>query len=148
MTKRINHMSHGLGEHVTGHAVKGNIARDGAPKLVQPVMVHDGMTKQTEGGATALGGDHASAVDALTGNVVVPGARNVSQAGWGNGGIQNGHPLAKAPGSKNLKPVPPSFGMKDDGTMHALGEAMLSEAFAASAGDDRMAHGRDAKGRK
>jgi hypothetical protein len=106
------------------------------------------MTKQTSAGQTALGGDHASAVDSLTGNVVVPGTRNVAQAGWGNGGIQNGHPLAKVPGSKNLKPVPPSFGMKGDPAMHQLGEAMIAEAFANSAGDDCMAHGRGKDGRK
>ena len=44
--KTFSHMSHGLGDHATGHAVAGNIARDGAPKKVSPVAVHDGIEHQ------------------------------------------------------------------------------------------------------
>jgi hypothetical protein len=143
---KINHQSHGDAAK-QGHAVPGNLARDGAPKCVQPVMVHDGMKRQTAAGQTALGGDHASAVDSLTGNVVVPGNGKCAP-GWGNSGVQSGHPLAKIPGSKNLKPVPPSFGMKGDPAMHELGEAMIAEAFANATGDDRTAHGRGSDGRR
>ncbi len=36
----VSHDSHGAGDYATGHAVSGNIARDGAPKHVHPVTVH------------------------------------------------------------------------------------------------------------
>jgi hypothetical protein len=150
----ISHLTHGGGDHVTGHAVQGNIARDGAPKNVRAVPVHGGMAKQTKSGALARGRDQASAIDSLSGNVVVPGAPNVAQAGWGNSGIaNNGHPLAKRPASKNLKPVSVTPGMRSRGVkargpLPEIGASILAEAFRAAAPDDRMAHGRDKSGRK
>jgi hypothetical protein len=43
---KISHVSHGLGDHAVGHAVKGNPARDGAPKRVTPIEHAFGMTHQ------------------------------------------------------------------------------------------------------
>ncbi len=148
-----HHASHGLGDHVEGHAVKGNIARDGAPKRVHDIKVHGGMVKHTaDGSYRAFGGDHASAINSLSG-VTVPAARNTSTPGYGNAGVQSGHPFAKAPGSKNLKPVPPSFGMRSRSAapntdMHALGAAILDAAFSVGSPDDKAAHGRGPDGRK
>ena len=89
-----------------------------------------------DGSYRAFGGDHASAIDSLSG-VTVPAARNTSTPGYGKAGVQSGHPFAKAPGSKTLKPIPPSFGMRSrsaapDTDMHALGAAILDAAFAAA----------------
>jgi hypothetical protein len=147
----ISHISHGQGQHLTGHAGK-NIATDGAPKRVSAVPFHGGMSKQSKSGAASLGGDHASALDSLSGVAVVPGAIKTAP-GYGNAGIQSGHPFAKAPAGKNLKAVAPGFGMKARGAipadaMHQVGEAMLAEAFANSGGDDRAAHGRKPDGSK
>jgi hypothetical protein len=144
--KKISHSDsrEHIGEHHSVHA--GNIARDGGKPKGGDVMVHPGMTKRTESGALALGGHHASAIDALSGQVTVPGAVKATP-GYGNSGVQNGHPFAKAPAGKNLKPVPAAFGMRSRSdtpadAMHAIGEKMLDEAFAASGADDRAAHGR------
>jgi len=148
-----HHASHGLGDHGEGHAVKGNIARDGAPKRVHDVRIHGGMVRHTaDGNYRAFGGDHASAIDSLSG-VIVPAAGNTSTPGYGNAGVQSGHLFAKPPGSKNLKPVPPSFGMRSrsaapDTDMHALGAAILDAAFSAGSPDDRAAHGRKPGGSK
>jgi hypothetical protein len=148
----VSHVSHGGGDHVTGHAVKGNIARDGAPKHVRVTPVHGGMTRQVQGQPITGGGHVASALDAISGQTVVPGIPN-STPGYGNTGVQSGHPLAKAPGGKNLKPVAPSFGMRSrgpspDSAMHEIGEAMIAEAFANSSRDDRVAHGCGGDGRR
>jgi hypothetical protein len=145
----VNHMSHGQADH-DGHHVPGNLARDGKGKLNRPVPVHGGMSKQTKAGGLALGGNHASALDALSGAAVVPGQVK-AQSGWGNAGVQSGHPFARAPGSKNLRPVPVAFGQRSrgpnpDSAMHEIGQAMPDEAFANSSRDDCDAHGR--KGRK
>jgi hypothetical protein len=125
-----SHDSHGFGPVRTGHE-HSDIARDGAPKRVHSIAVHDGMSKRTKTGAVALGGNHASAIDALSGATVVPGAVT-AQAGYGNSGIQSGHPFAKPPGSKRLTPVRAAFGMKDEGgnvpNLEELGRAVLAEA--------------------
>jgi len=44
------------------HGVKGNIARDGAPKRMHPVSVHNGMTRQQSDAAGIGGQGHATAV--------------------------------------------------------------------------------------
>jgi hypothetical protein len=142
----VSHRSIGGGDAVTGHAGK-NVATDGAAKKVYDVAVHPGMTRKTQSGVLATGGDAATYLDALTGNVV--GGAVKSAPGWGSSGIQSGHPLAKAPGSKTLTEVAPAFGMKNKdgdhrpGQIAALGEAILKEAFASSCRDDRVAHGRN-----
>ncbi len=61
--KTFSHMSHGLGDHATGHAVARNIARDGAPKKVSPVAVHDGMTSLQKAGMNIGGQGHATVED-------------------------------------------------------------------------------------
>jgi hypothetical protein len=148
-----HHASHGLGDHVEGHAVKGNIARDGAPKRVHDIKVHGGMVKHTaDGSFRAFAGDDASYLDSISG-ASVPAARNTSTPGYGNAGVQSGHPFAKPPGGKNLKPVPPSFGMRSRSAapntdMHALGAAILDAAFSVGSPDDKAAHGRKPDGSK
>jgi hypothetical protein len=142
------HTSHGLGPAHEGHAEPGNIARDGAPKKVHSVAIHGGMSKQTKSGYVAFGGDHASAIDSLSGNTVP--AANMAAPGWGNAGVQSGHPFAKAPASKVARPTPPSFGQRSRTAPHSaeLGAAILQEAFKNSASDDCVAHGRKRDGSK
>jgi hypothetical protein len=144
----VSHVSHGQGDHATGHAVKGNIARDGAPKRIEAVAVHGGMSRTTNGNTITGGGHAASALDSLTG-ATVPAARNTAQAGWGNKGVRDGNPTAKPPGpQKKLTRVAPAFGMRSrtneghQSPLHELGEAVLDAAFSASTRDDQMAHRR------
>jgi hypothetical protein len=150
MAAKINHMSHGFGPMRDGHA-HSDIARDGAPKRVHPINVHSAMKTRTQSGGDALSGHEASGIDSVSG-ATVPG--NVTATpGYGNAGVQSGHPLAKAPGAKRLTPVAPSFGQRSrgprpDDNLHALGTAMLAEAFAASDGADCAAHGRNRDGTK
>jgi len=127
--KRINHISHGLGDVVTGHA-HSDIARDGAPKKIHAINVHDGMRTRSKSGYHAMSGHEASAIDSLTGQATVPGSIK-STPGYGNSGVQSGHPFAKAPGGKRLAPVRPAFGMKDkEGRdLEELGRAMLAQAI-------------------
>jgi len=80
------------------------------PKHQSDLQIHGGMVRQTKSGP-AFGGDHASAMDSLSGQVVVPG-RVKSAPGWGNDTARSGHPLAKPPGSKNLSAVQPVPGQR------------------------------------
>ena|ERR1700720_358123 len=124
---RINHLSHGLGDAVTGHTHPGNIARDGAPKKVHAVNVHSGMRTRSKSGADAMSGHEASAIDSLTGQATVPGSIK-SAPGYGNSGVQSGHPFATAPGGKRLTPVRAAFGMKSADNLEELGRAVLAQA--------------------
>jgi hypothetical protein len=126
--KRINHLSHGLGDHVTGHTHPGNIARDGAPKKMHAINVHSGMRTRSKSGYDAMSGHEASAIDSLTGQATVPGSIK-STPGYGNSGVQSGHPLARAPGAKRLTPARPAFGMKSETDLHELGRAVLAQAI-------------------
>lgn len=148
----VSHVSHGGGEHVTGHAVPGNVARDGAPKHISVTPIHGGMVRQVQGEPITGGGHHASALDAISGQTVVPGSIK-STPGYGNAGVQSGNPLGRAPGGKNLGRVSVSFGMRSrgpnpDSAMHEIGEAMIAEAFANSGSDDRQAHARGRDGKR
>lgn len=127
----------------------------GREKYQSNLVVHGGMVRQTKNGP-AFGGDHASAMDSLTGLAVVPGSVK-SAPGWGNAGARSGHPLAKPPGGKNLSPVQPSPGMRsrvgetfndaapgqnakrkpDSEMLRSLGKQILAEATCSS--DDAMA---------
>jgi len=64
----VGHNSHGGGDVTTGHTHPGNIARDGKPKNVHPVMVHAGMTRQQNGKTVTL----SSIPDASNPNVADP----------------------------------------------------------------------------
>jgi hypothetical protein len=143
---KINHISHGLGPANEGHHVPGNIARDGAPKRVHAINVHDGMRTRSKSGGDALSGHEASGIDAVSGSAFVPGAITTAP----DAGVQSGHPFAKAPGSKNLKTPEPSFGQRSRTRQHSpeLGEAILKQAFEASNADDCAAHGRNRDGSK
>jgi len=103
----VSHDSHGMGDHVTGHAVSGNIARDGAPKHVHPVTLHGGMTARQQS-LNAMG--HATAV--------APDANPAS-------------PLTKEPQGKTLAPVQAKPGMRSRTSPHdpALGAAILASAL-------------------
>lgn len=150
-----HHASHGLGADTPArHGKRPNIARDATRgKRVHDIKINGAMVRHTaDGSYRAFGGDHASAINSLSG-VTVPAARNTSTPGYGNAGVQSGHPFAKPPGSKNLKPVPPSFGMRSRSAapntdMHALGAAILDAAFSAGSPDDRAAHARKPDGSK
>jgi hypothetical protein len=89
--------------------VKGNIARDGAPKRMHPVSVHNGMTDRQQ----ALAGmGHA--------NATAPDANPAS-------------PLSKEPQGKAFvgAPIPVKPGMHTPGRDHdpMLGAAILAEAL-------------------
>jgi hypothetical protein len=107
MANKISHLSHGLGDHIAGHSDPGNIARDGAPKRVQPTMVHDGMTERQKSGF-AMG--HA--------NATAPDANPAS-------------PVSKEPAGKHY-PTPQAVpGQRSRTSQHsaALGAAILANAL-------------------
>ena len=106
----------------------------GKPKHDGDLKIHGGMIRQTESGP-AFGGDHASAMDSLTGLKTVPG-----KPGEG----APAHPLTAAAGAKNYASAKPVIGHRSRTAPHEskLGEALLAEAFDASGTDDCMAHGR------
>jgi hypothetical protein len=142
-------------ETAARHGDRPNIARDaGRAKHVHDVKIHGGMVKVTKGGALAFGGDHATAMDSLTGLAVVPDK---------SGAVATAHPLTTPPKAKNLSaPMPhPSMrsrvndplhggapgeahakGRPDADALRELGDLVIAEGFANSASDDRMAHGR------
>lgn len=134
MATRINHLSHGMGEAITGHSVPGNLARDGAPKKLHEIAVNSGMRATLKSGGDALSGHEASAIDAMSGATVQPGkTTSTAKPGWGNGTMQTGHPFATPPGSKRLTEAKPSWGAKDGdgkdcGDLADLGRAVLAEA--------------------
>ncbi len=105
----VSHNSHGLGQHAEGHAVAGNIARDGGKKNVRPILTHGGMTKR-QVSMNAMGHAHATAPDANPAS-----------------------PMTKEPGAKVLTPPAIKPGMKNrtsPGTdLHELGRAILATAL-------------------
>lgn len=85
--------------------VKLALGRAPKPKraFTDATPIHAGMAVQTHAGE-AYGGDHRSAVDALTGLAIVPGK---------DGKVATAHPLTKiAPGKPGMGPVPRAFGMR------------------------------------
>jgi hypothetical protein len=87
----VSHHSHGAGTHVEGHAVLGNIARDGAPKRHTDVMVNPGMVAKSR--KTGLLHTHAHSIDYTDSDP--------------------GNPLkAGPPRGKDLRPVPIKPGMR------------------------------------
>jgi len=130
MSKVVNHISHGLGDHVTGHH-RPNVAQDGAPKKIHAIEVAHGMRTKSQSGADALSGHHASAIDSLTG-ATVPERGSNTQPGWGAGTVRTGNPLVHPPGSKNLRSVAvhPKMtrGADAHNKMRELGRAILDEA--------------------
>jgi hypothetical protein len=102
----VSHDSHGGGDVVTGHAAPG-IARDGAPKRVEKVLIHGGMTSRQ---LALKGMQH--------GNSTEPDANPSS-------------PLSKEPQGKRLAPVAVTPGMRSRTAPHdaALGTAILDAAL-------------------
>ncbi len=133
MRKVINHISHGLGDHVTGNR-GGTLGRNGAPKKIAPIMVHPGMVTRTASSGDAYSGQHKSALDSLTGATVPTGRGTASAPGWGQGTVRSGNPMAHAPASKNLRPVAIKPGMRSRTSNHTddqlaeLGRAVLAQA--------------------
>jgi hypothetical protein len=103
--EKVSHDSHGLGDAARGHA-HPDIARDGAPKRVEKVLVHGGMTRRQMAGF-AMG--HA--------NATAPDANPAS-------------PLSKEPQGKNFAPVRAVPGQRSRTSQHnpALGAAILASA--------------------
>lgn len=98
-----------------------DMARAGAPKRLDVVSPHNGMVTQTKAGATALGGDHKSAIDSLTGQVVVPGQ---------DGNQATAHPLVAPPLAKDHdRPLPTTPGTRSR-TSDPLGGAEPGVAHA------------------
>jgi len=129
-------------EEAARHGDRPNIARD-APrgKTAYDVKIAAGMQTVTKGGVSAFGGDHKSALDSLSGQVVVPGKP---------GEAATAHPLTAPPTAKNLKPVAPAWGMKSRGpfdhdTCQAIGRAMLDEATCDQGTKDALGIGRGSK---
>lgn len=137
--------SHGAAADVPArHGDKPNIARDaGKAKHVYDVKIHGGMSKQTKSGPMAFGGDHASAIDSLSGREVVPGK---------DGSVAAAHPLTAAPTAKNLAPVKASWGNRSrtgpiarsltDSTPHAIGQCLVDEAMCDQNTKDALGYGR------
>ncbi len=98
--------------------VKGNIARDGAPKALHPVSIHNGMTERQR---SLAGMGHA--------NASAPDANPAS-------------PMNKEPGRKEFPAAKPVIGHRSRNAPHsaALGDAILQEAFKSSALDDCVAY--------
>jgi hypothetical protein len=103
----VSHNSHGLGDHVTGHAVPGNLARDGVAKRVEKTLVHGGMTERQ---LALKGMQHA--------NAVAPDANPQS-------------PLTKEPGRKTFAPVQAVPGQRSRTSKHdpLIGAAILASAL-------------------
>ena len=148
------HDSHGLGPARTGHAVPGNVARDGKAKNVHSVKIHGGMNKQTTSGFVAGGGNHASA--AWTHYPVQP-FQCAAIAPRPDGATPEQQTARRSPSrldqsvSSRRNPLSECARDQNEGSptpMHELGEAMLAAAFEASGSDDRQAHGRGRDGSK
>lgn len=127
------------------HGDKPNLARDASRgKAAFDLKIHGGMNTVTKSGTAAFGGDHKSAIDSLSGQVVVPGKP---------GSAPTAHPLTAPPVAKNYKPVPAVPGMRSRttdspgpgqvGANHergkgryadhiALGKAIIGEALASA----------------
>jgi hypothetical protein len=98
---KFSHMSHGSGEHATGHAGK-TIARDGAPKKVTPVMHHPAMTRQQTDVAGLGGLGHPTAT--IDGGQTVATSAAASPLAHAYGGTLKPHigqPVAQVPGQKS-----------------------------------------------
>jgi hypothetical protein len=109
--KKFSHISHGLGDHATGHA-GSDLARNGAPKRVTPVEYHSGMSCQQTDAAGIGGMAHP-----------VTGSAAASPLA---------HAYSSEPDLKRGKGVPihpsHSLGAEKDNAIHELGRAILREA--------------------
>jgi len=125
---KLNHMSHGLGDHVTEHA-HSDIARNGAAKRVTGIEVAHGQRSRSSGGAT------------VTGSIK-------SVPGFGNSTVRSGDPTVHPAASKRTIVAPPVPGHRSRTSQHSadLGEAILATAFSRSDSADCTAHGRNPDG--
>ena len=117
-----------------------HIARGGKPKAHLAVPVHNGMASRTRnGGPFVLGGDMASKFDANPASPLQGAPRGKSltqpQPVPGQRSRATDTPHSGAPGENHARGKPNAAAMAD------LGRAILGEALAHSAPDDRQAHG-------
>ena len=113
--------------------VKGNIARDGAPKALHPVSVHNGMTQHQQGGAGIGGQGHATATIDGGQTVTSSAAAAPLQHAYGKGipkvrdaappafGMLDAHNRMRARGAYGGKPETAE-------SIRAIGQAVLDEA--------------------
>jgi hypothetical protein len=118
-----------------------SVATRGKPKAMHPVALHNGMTAQQQK-MTGLGHPVAGAPDGSSSNPLdktVPGKTFAPVAAY-PGMRSRSHDTAHGgrPGENHARNV----GRGADSDARDLGARILDEAFAASAPDDRMAHGR------
>jgi len=125
-------------EEAARHGNRPNVARDaGRGKSAYDVKIAAGMQTVSKTGVSAFGGDHKSAIDSLSGQVVVPGKPGDVLA----------HPLTSPPAPKNLKPVAQSWNMRsrsgvDHATAQAIGRALLDDATCDPHTRDALGYGR------
>jgi len=98
------------------HGVKGNIARDGAPKRMHPVSVHNGMTKQQSDAAGLGGMGHATAV--IDGGQKLATSAPAAPLQHAYGAVLKNRPCAP------VKPGMRSRTARDDLRAAIMGEAM------------------------
>jgi len=137
-------------DHVTyGKPTLGRDPRRG--KKISDLPIHGGMRTATKQGTVAFGGDHASALDSLSGKSVVPGK---------DGSAATAHPLTAPPVAKNYAPVKPVPGQRSRvndthapaapgmnhalnvgrGVDHNIGRLIMDEAVSNSGVGDHAAH--------
>jgi len=112
----------GSREHEHNEGQARDIARKGSvPKRSDtPPAIHSGMRSQTRSGAVAFGGDHKSALDALSGLSVVPDK---------SGRVAAEHPLSKPPvANDHQRPLEFSPGMRSRTSGHSGADVLSSEA--------------------
>jgi hypothetical protein len=123
-TLGVHHFSHGDGDHVRGHAVPGNIARDGAPKAVHGVPIHKSAKRQQIDMAGVGGMGHATAAIDDGGQSVTSSAAAAPLAhAYGSGVPKIRGPAPVGWNQKNVcGPVAKSL---DDATPHDIRGQML-----------------------
>lgn len=119
-TDTVSHVSHGMGDHATGHAVPGNIARDGAPKHVHAILTHGGQHRTT---GTNIGAPKSETLKSIP-DASSPLARDPTKPG------------------KVMRPVAAVPGQRSRTSRHdpALGAAILQEACERTGGPDHPAN--------
>lgn len=166
---RVMSMSHNDAAALPANG-DGMARRSTTGKHIRPVEVHGAMVSQSEKMGAALGGDHKSYLDSVSGTIV-PGTVTATP-GYGNSGLTSGHPFERPPASKRPLYTPrPVIGQRsrvgetfngepgqyhraamardqDHALLHLTGGAVIAEGLAAAPPDDpaRMAN-RKLKGR-
>jgi hypothetical protein len=121
---KFSHMSHGLGEHATGHAGR-NIATDGSPKKVTPVNFHPNMSRKQIDTAGLGGQGHATAtIDGGESIASSAAAAPIAHVYGGAPDLKIGRAVAPVPGHKSQT----NQDCETHGDKVETGRDMLSEA--------------------